>query len=513
MKKIYSVIAGLALLSVSFSACVEQNDFNGEVSFNELKPTFLLPLVYDTLTLFNGEYFTYAGDTAAFFYPIGNIKLPDISVWFPMSFPRPCPISVPTNRGTNGVPFVQSGTFSFPIAEPGSNLRIDSAYMDIRIDVEDLALWLIMPTDTLTISSNNILINNVPLSYTFTGPDNNHVPLTYTHCLVKPTANSLTLNTRINATANQSTQFATTVTVTFEDYTIIYGDFGNRTRTYTDHEVTFDFLKDLNISGNIEFTELKLALNIENSIDIPLQLKIDKATVYNKDGTTSINNPFKPMNIKGPPADSIFTIIVNKDTLRSTPELAKKINLSTSKIVFDYSVTSNYGTATPKNSLTKTAEIKVHPVGTGVLMPLQRVKASNLVLTDIMDVDLSSVKFHEMELNATFSNSMPADLKLQFTLLEKNTGNLLSNLFKEPIEIKSPEVGTDGTVPLDTYEVVHTIVPIQPEALKDMKNSNKAMLTIYMNTKENDYVSFLKSSVLGLKLSAKTQLSYDELFK
>jgi hypothetical protein len=502
------------------TACFEQDDFDtNKISLDDLRPGFSLPLIHDTLSLTGHEYLPLDGSTNVFSFNMDEMNFPAATEWFTLSA-QSSPFSGSYTTPNSGpVEIATTLTSKVPITLPRADQRLDRAeFTSITLQV-DMGSTPTQGFSEVQVWSPQITVSNAPYTYTATG-NAATAPVHYIvlrECTLLPDNGEIDLYLYIKESVpgdGSTKTLQATVSLVDPEHKLLVGYFGQVSQTRQD-SIAITYFNHLDITGGtVEFTMLEMAVNIQNSIGIPLRMHIDRATVHYADGTTSAVNNLGTIDILSPSYLNPYEIVVsNKDTLHSTL-LAQKLRLDAKKIVFTYTLQANVGGPVDAggypvtNCLTYMSTVKTK--GTQVRIPL-RMSVQELVFTDTLDLDLSAaMSLEELRLRTIVENNMPAHLKLQLTLLEKDTQAKLHSIFEEPLAVAAPvivdEMATEPVVVLEDVDIL-------PEVIDDLKRSGRAMVTISLSTEGAEHVQFLSSNNIVLKIGGIASFQYDEVFK
>ncbi len=520
MKKVYSMAVLLAVMAIAYTACVEKGDFDTDkISLSDLRPTYLVPLIQDTIRLDDNEHVDFDGDTTVFVYNIDNVAFPSRNDWFTIpditqsiasdniTFPSlgNVPIDVSFTKPVNMV-FEQVGQY------------LDSAtFASLNMEIEfDQPNPFPNSFDTLEISSPQILVDGEPFKYTDASRVKNANPdIRRTHpiviprpCKIMPDDGQITFTIRLkgNITLSSTTiVLSATVKITGmqNSYTGLFGYFGQIQSTL-DESVELSFFDDLNITADkLEFASMKIATNIQNSLGIPFRLLLDRIEAYDKDDAfLAAEENLGAINVYAPSYQDQNKTMVSRDTIWGQ-NLGRLISLDTRKVVFKFTVLSNPD-GTGKNYITNMGTVRT--VGTGIRIPW-KMTANQLRLKDTVDINLSSVSIDELALRALIKNKMPATIKMQVNLLDEYANSLEPPLFAQPLTLHSPPLAAGIATETSTLD---TTFSISAAVLQNMKDSKRALISFDVDTGP-DNVLFLDESTISLKIGAKATFNYDDL--
>jgi hypothetical protein len=502
MKKISVLIAWVILFPIGFTACVEAGDFDtGKISLNDLHPTYLIPLIQDTITLDGQPAISHDGDISVIFYDIASFTLPAKDQWFSIPDVNTPPLSIPISvSGSVDVTI----PLEFSLLDNG--LELDSLFcsgLPITIAFSGLP-----SLELVEITFPQILVNG----QTYTVPVvTNAVPAIHSiivpPCKIVPKDKKrLDMQVRIKGQipAPVNANLNVKIQNILDHYTGAFGYFGQESSPITD-SIELNIMEDLHITADqLNFDTLKIAANIRNSMGIPFRLTLNTIKAYGKNGQPIIEKPLSGKNIEvlAPSSADIGREAITNDTIRCEG-FGDVLNKETKKIVFSFTVISN-PKGTERNFLTTAGAIES---AVGIRIPLH-LQAQRLELKDTIDVNMSSVSLQDLELKMLFKNSLPAKTTLNVVLLDENN-NPSSNLIKDLV-IESPTLDNTGSATGET--VYNQPLEIAPELLNQLKTATRAIATVEVDT-GTGYVTFKKNNNLNIKIGAKATFTYDDLLK
>ncbi|MDR0581499.1 MAG: hypothetical protein LBG31_00900 [Prevotellaceae bacterium] len=523
MKRIYQFLLGGAMAGGLFVSCFDARDFDfDKLNYDNLHPQFHLPLLSDTLYItdaIDGDSFQFDDNGQGYFtFDVGDIEMPKVTEIFTLPGQQlglDMPISLP-NTGNTGISipipaFEKNGEESVPLTFGDRE--------DVKLDSVTFAGGTIRLTNkysfagggTLTVTvpglknsasqsfSRSIIVTGtapqtIPLSgYTLT-PDNNGKLAIQWHYRT----NGFTLSSSM-------TQINLGFDLSLSDIAIreARGYFGKHTEYARQ---TIDIGDFDEIGGSWALKEAAIALEIQNSIRLPLRVVIDTIRSYTNTAPGA-----------RPAAEKVRIDSLNlketgltRDTLTIPGEV---ISVLPKKMDVVIKVQSN-PEGNPKE---KPAENVIsntdHASATAkVLVPL-KIKDVNIALTDTVDLDVSDLSFDNLGLLLNVRNSLPLGVKLQCTLLQK--GASLGELFDTPVEIPAGNVTTDGngeskvTAPSETHKFIET----KKGMAEKLKNADKIAVsfTAFTGNTGNTYVRITKDDYVSLKIGLSAGINVGDL--
>ncbi|MDR2801867.1 MAG: hypothetical protein LBB31_01455 [Prevotellaceae bacterium] len=500
MKKIEAIIALLIFLSTGFTSCIGEGDFDADkISLNELHPTFLLPLIQDTLTLNRQPNISHDGDTSIIFYNIDNIQLPSKDGWFSVSDVNEnlvVPYSSVAGEVDRTLP-----PLSFSLLSDNSQ-KLDSLLcsgLPVRIAFSGLPLSLSL----VEITFPQILVSGQPYTANVTTATEVTIPA----CKIVP-KDKKQLEILVRIKGHVPASFNANLNVQIQNiqnyYTDLFGYFGQRTVAVKD-SIVLDIMDDLNITADaLEFSVLKIVTNIQNSMGIPFRLTLVDAKAYDQNGQLRATAPLnKSVDILAPGYTDINRIAITNKTIRCDG-FGQILNKETKKIVFSFTCISNPN-GNERNFLTATDTIQP---ALSIRIPLF-VKAHKLVLQDTIGINMSSVSLEELKLQLHFKNSLPAEAKFNIWLLNEDNTRYSTPLINT-LTIERPTIDNNGITVDET--ALQDSVTISKDLFSQLKESTRAIAVINIDT-GTDYVKFMQKNNLYMKVGVAAKFKYEDLLK
>jgi hypothetical protein len=501
MKKIEATIALFALLSAGFVSCIGEKDFDTDrISLNELHPTFLLPLIEDSLTLNQQPNISYESDTSDIFYNIDDIRLAPDAGWF--SIPDVevnLPLKYSYAPGNTAVD-VTLPPVSFPLLT-NSGQELDSLLcsgLPVKIAFSGLP-----SLELLEVTFPQILVNGQPYTKNITAVT---TEIVLPACKIVPKdkrALEILVHIKGQIQAPINANLNVQIKNILSYHPTLFGYFG-KTIVNVEESIELNIMDELNITAtSLEFDILKIVANIQNSMGIPFRLTVKEIKAYDKDGqllkTESSN---ESIDILALGYADINRTAVTKKTIRRE-RFGQILSEKTRKVVFSFTCVSNPD-GVGRNFLT--AESALIPA-ISMRIPLV-VKAQGLVLQDTIGVNISSVSLEELKLQMRLKNSIPATATLHVWLLDENNTPYSTPLI-DNLTIEQPTI--DNGMAVDEKSLQQTIA-ISRALFNQLKKSTQALATIGINTGPG-YVVFKKDNHLYMKIGAEVKFRYEELLK
>jgi hypothetical protein len=498
MKKIKYIIALCSFLSVGLASCVGEGDFDTDrISLRDLHPTFLLPLLQDTLSLHGQPNISHDGDTSEILYNVEHIQLPAREHWF--SVPD-VDASLPVQYSAgSAVPDadVTLPSLSFPLSLDGGQ-ELDSLFcsgLPVKITFTGLP-----SLELVEVTFPQILVNGRP--YTDTVDVTSTTDFVLPACKIIPKdKKDLEVLIRLKGTipASVNAHMRIQIQDIGRHYTALFGYFGQETVTVKD-SIELNIMDDLNITAaSLEFDILKVTASIQNSMGIPFRLTLDKIQAYDRNGRPlPVQTPGKDIDILAPGYTD--PIAITNKTVRCE-NFGQILNKDTRKIVFSFTCKSNPNGSgrnflTPANILEPAVSVKI---------PLF-VKAQGLVLQDTVGLNMSSVSLEGLKLQMRLKNSLPIAATLNVRLLDENNTPYATPLIND-LKIEQPT--RNNGIAVDSTELQQSI-SISKDLFGQLKKSTHALATIAIDT-GTDYVKFMKDNSLYMKIGAEVKFTYEEL--
>ncbi|MDR2361473.1 MAG: hypothetical protein LBD91_01955 [Prevotellaceae bacterium] len=500
-------------------ACYDENDFKFEnLQYDNLHPTLHLPLLSDTLSItdaLDGGNIQFIDALAYFVYDLGEINMPDVDELFSMPNQHllfdpltiPAPAGTPAGNGYQIPAFTQSGVENHPLtfdagAEPSritfsdgllqlTNTRAFPGGGTLHITIPALTKNGVAFTTTID-AGTDIPIASSLQNYTLTVPDDQQITVEYTY------------NTTgfITPSAIDHINLELKADITTLSVGEAHGYFGQR----TEYASTSIDIRDFeHINGICEMKEASLAIEIDNSLLLPLRTVIDTIRSYTNINTspTVERQQVDSIEIEAPTAlgateRTAATLTVPGDVLEVLP-----------------------------NKLETVMRVKINPDGTRqanaihsdshlsarakILVPL-KLKDINLMLVDTTDFDTTDITFQNTGLLFHLQNSFPINVELQCRLLHQETGQDLGPLFDEPVRIpagNTSPVGDDESE-VTTPATYHKVFRIAAGMEDRLKQSNRIIVQFTIATSGERYVRITDKSNVQIKIGLSTAINIED---
>jgi hypothetical protein len=487
------------------------------LKYDNLNPQFHLPLLSDTLYIsdaIDGNSLQYDDNGQGYFvFDIGEVEMPEVTDIFKVpgqnvskeiGLPLPSGMTIP-----NGTPFPKweySGTVTADIdfgsaeIEPksitfsGGSLTLTNTHRfpagTLTVKIANLvkgSSTFSIPIDVTSTTSNVILLNG----YTMAVGTDKKMTIEY-----KYQTNGFTAREDID-------EIKLGFNINMKNIAIgeARGYFGKHTE-YAKQSINIGDFDDLD--GEWALKEASIALEIQNSIQLPMRVVIDTIRSY-----TDIAPGAKPV-VEKVRIDSLTLGNTDlKDTLTLPGEI---ISLLPKKIDVVVKVQSN---PDGKNGQDNVISSQSSAAATAkILVPL-KIKDVDIMLIDTTDLDVSDMSFKNLGLLLNVSNSLPLGVKLQCILLQKGTGTSLGELFDTPVEIPAGNITPvgNGDSEVTSPSETHKLFEVKKGVEEKLKNADKIVVLFSASTgNTNDtYVRITKSNYVSLKIGLRAGINAGDL--
>ncbi|MDR0668178.1 MAG: hypothetical protein LBF90_06145 [Prevotellaceae bacterium] len=503
------------------AACFDKQDFDfDKLRFDDLNPTFHLPLLSDTLFVtdaLKGDNIQFIDGQACFVYDVADVATPDASSLFVMPAQRlSFELAIPVGSGTT-----TGGGFQVPAFERSgfevNTLAFDSDAEPASITFAGGSLKLTTTTfaggGTLTLTMPALTKANIPLTatlnvgtgapktisledYTLAVPPDKKVEVEYVYKTSGFTVPSTISDIELDLLAE-----VTALTISRAQ-----GYLGKHTE-YASFDVTIgDFDK---LSGDWALKEAFIALDVENSLVLPMRAVIDTirsytwldappAVVRRKVDSIDVKAP----TVLGATEHTAATLTIPGDVVNVLP---KKL-----EAVLRF-VTNPEGRREPPNIISSDSEIAA---STKIIVPL-KIKDINLTLTDTSNFDVSDVSFQNLGLLFNIQNRLPIGVALQCRLLHKDTGEDLGELFESPVRIPA---GNTSPVGDDESEVTspatyRQFVAVASGMEERLKQTGRIVVQFTVFSQAERYVRITDKDNVQLKIGVSASINVEDIRK
>lgn len=499
-------------------SCFDAKDFDlDKLNYDNLQPQFHLPLLSDTLYIsdaFDGDNLEFSGGQGYLVFDAGHIEMPEVTDIFTLDnqnvsldigLPLPNGVAIPA-----GVPFPEwdySSTvtgdidFNSPDIAPKS---ITFASGTLRLNNTKR-----FPGGTLTVKITNLKKGTTPFSaninvtatganapislagYSLTVGNDKQLDIEYTY-----RTGGFTTSSAIN-----SIELGFDINISNISISEARGYFGKHTE-YARQTIDIGDFNDIN--GSWELKEASIALEIQNSIQLPLRVVIDTVRSY-----TSTASGARPAEEKVR-IDSLDlgNTGLTQDTLAIPGELLSVLPKKMDVVV---KIQSNPNGKTSQDNIISSAGSA--SASAKVLVPL-KIKGVNITLKDTLDFDVSDISFNNLKLLLNVKNSLPFGVELQCTLLKKDTKESLGELFNAPVVIPAGNTTPAGngesnvTSPSDT----HKFIEVSNSMAKKMKDAGRITVSFTVKTNDaNNYVRITDKDNVSLKIGVSANINAGDI--
>lgn len=252
-------------------------------------------------------------------------------------------------------------------------------------------------------------LTNIPLQgYTYTSTISNRFNL-QVDLIVKKRTSSVTVANNSNINIGLS--------LTEMDFQYIRGFFGDQTTTTEPQAIAIAAFGNSLLVGNsnVSFKQPIIDLTVVNDYGVPLQVNFIELLGRKNTGTISINtSPASPITVSSP-----TTLGQSASTAVLVTNATQVLNFAPTSLEYQVSGRINPGLTAGSNFMADTSKmrVKMH-----VEIPLYG-SASNIVLSDTANIDLSSIQQTEIEkatLQTKITNELPMDASIQLYLVDEN---------------------------------------------------------------------------------------------
>ncbi|MDR0728890.1 MAG: hypothetical protein LBF19_02030 [Prevotellaceae bacterium] len=524
MKWFYSGFKNRLLCTVFLLciACYDEDDFKFDnLKFDNLNPTLHLPLLSDTLYVadaLESDHIQFIDGLAYFVYDLGEIDMPGADELFSMPDQHltfdAISISVPSGviiGGNYQVPGfersdVESNYLTFNAdAEPSSitfsdgllqltNTRAFIGGGTLTVTIPALTKGGVAFTATIDVGTETPGISSLQ-DYTLTVPFDQKIEVGYTYrttgFVVSSTMDYIDLELRADITSLAIGE--------------AHGYFGQRTEYAS---ASIDIGDFENINGTWDLKEASLALEMDNSLVLPLRAVIDTIRSY----TNLYTSPeverrrVDSMEIAAPTAlgateRTAATLTVPGDVLNVLPKRLETV----------IRVKTNPNGIRQANAIRSDSRLSARAK---ILVPLI-LKDINLTLTDTSDFDTSDISFRDMRLLFYIQNSLPIGVELKCRLLHRDTGQDLGLLFDEPVRIPA---GNTSPVGDDESEVVspstyRKVFPVAAGMEDRLKQSGRIFIECTASSNEGGFVRITDKDNVQIKIGVSASMNVEDFFE
>lgn len=400
---------------------------------------------------------------------------------------------------SSGEAVVSNSTFISDIAV--IDMTVEDGYRLSRINFDETSIEYIINSDiqaeillrisfikTTNISSGEIIVKEIPISYTAGNPIIGYIDLSNTTTDLADPYNIFPIKYEMEMDLNgQAIAFNSTDEVSVEmnlgniDFSLIEGYFGKTNFDFEAGSIDFniDFFDQL--EGGFTLADPKLNITYSNSIGLPIALKLNFVGTA-KDGTTQALNYVNSQGNDTIYFDypvSIGGLIEDQITIsKESSDIVELMALPPTNIEYSGVVISNtFGDGT-ENFVTDSSKIIM-----GVEMDIPfSLMADNLRFQDTLDLNLGESlgdEFEYVELKMITHNGFPFDMNLSLILIDTvNSINIDTIVFSDIIT--SAAVDDEGKVSESTKSIVDLL--LNEEVINNLKLANKTIIKAGIST-------------------------------
>jgi len=412
----------------------------------------------------------------------------------------------------------KNGEFSFTNGEKIDSLNLKSVRMFIDVSSS------FRHTGNLRIHSNNILVNGIPFSkviqisnasgaftYSFnevinnvkvildnTDPDTTFLPLKFDLSLV-------------NSGALVQPGEKCDITMSFREnkFSSIFGYLGNYDILVDNGQLDVSIFNETVQGGNLFFADPMLALTINNSYGIPIQIDLSGMEVV-----SAINNTTTPITFNGVnPFDILAPELVDFGKSKYSEIPINKDNSNIKEAIesspnhLNYTATAKTNANGPTAHYNFVTDSSTMDLGIEVILPLW-VKAEGFSLEDTLDFDfekeigsdIDMIDYFRLTMDA--DNGIPIETKLQVYFAD-GAYNILDSMFRDNEILLEPAIvsGEKVTAPSNTINRVE----YTKSDLEKIRLTKYALVKASVNTPTSGtgYFKFYSYYGIDFKLSAK----------
>lgn len=288
------------------------------------------------------------------------------------------------------------------------------------------------------------------------------------------------------------------------NFSYVKGFFGDQVATLPPQTVDITFFNSSLNKSNISFVQPTVKMSVSNDYGVPCEVTFTKLEARKPSSTLPLQiTPASPITLGFPTLmgmSSTTTVAVNN--------AQSIINFSPAQLYYAASARINKGISSGSNFLADTSKLRV-TLGTEV--PLYG-KASNVVLSDTIDLDLGGIKESSI-LNASLKvsavNEMPLDAYMQFYLAD-SLYTTLDSLFttNQTYLVKASKVLSSGE--LDKGSGSEVTINLDPVKINKLFSSKHIIIKSILNTTKDSNGTLLN---VKFKSSYKLKLSLGLLAK
>lgn len=521
----------LLLLGVisTFNSCIDKKEFDfSKLSLSNINPTWVIPLVSDSIGLKTGEYIDFDGDNAVLVlnqkFSGFNLKVLDSLFNLPqqeMNWSNP--VSIPSDLDGEyqlSLKYKASTPLKFPTMKDinTSIIRIDSVFIDnLNLAFQPIVLPDMNGNITITIFS--LLQQQNPFAYNipFPSDQNNYQQDNYVLKLSQNTSkgnNILSYQFSMNTSGTFINSAGSTIDIGCNailrnlKLSKIFSYIGQQ------HLEVIDSIpmEVKGLAGNVQISSLDVKFEVSNSIGIPVSLNLNELKVVTSNGAERKATDFKPIYIQSGNINQLHTPVTTVDSIDGS-KLTPLFGDIPDKFYFNLSLVTNpYGEKPGKtNFLVPDSKVELT---THIRAPLN-LSLQDVVFSDTVKFDLSNDwrnKIDDLFFRLHIVNHFPIDILLQASMLDAD-GNKIGDLFDDPIAINAGTLDNNTSQITASASVIKNI-PFNKFRLDQLQHTKWIYFTVKANTSGNGVmkVKIQKKDYVVFKLGVSTIVHLNEVF-
>ncbi len=316
---------------------------------------------------------------------------------------------------------------------------------------------------------------------------------------------SLTISYQASTASNPSVNISD-LTINFDrlQFSYLEGIFEDAILPTTEDLIDISFF-DSWVSGGLNLSDPKLVFDIENSIGIPAELKLNYANITTIDNQTFqlesdlLNDgvTFDYPSLSQIGESKATSVEINSDNSNVVDLFDKK----PSGIEYDLDLTISSGPSQELGFYTDESNITVNAV---VELPLY-LRANDLILQDT--VDFEEITYDNIEgtgeLKISLINAFPIGVGVNLDFLNEQGEKLFTLV--DPSEWVSVAANTDQALTVADLEPEISSIPISEENIAQLPIASKVLVKVLITTKEgfdDEYVWVYDHHGIDIKLGA-----------
>jgi hypothetical protein len=520
-----ALLAGIFL----FFSCVDKKEFDfNKLSLSNVNPTWVIPLVSDSIGLKSGEYIDFDGDNAVLVLnqTFSNFNLEMLDSLFNL------PKQDLNWNNTLSIPKYQNGTLTlnlnytglYPLVLPtmdkinSSLIRIDSIFID-NLDLSIKPLIVSDMSGKITTTIYSLLQHENPFVFDLpfpSGQENYH----YKNYVLKLSEDSVNGNNLLSFmfnmnfsglfkdVAGKDIQIGCNAQMQKLKLSKIFAYIGRQSIDILD-----TFSVDVKgLSGNVQMKDLDIKFEVDNTIGIPVTLNLNDIGVITPKGEERIAAGFKPIYIKPGNINQLLIPVKTTDSIDGA-KLTPLFGDIPNKFYYNLNLLTNQRGGKPNftnflvpgNKVALTAHIRA---------PLD-ISLQDVVFSDTVNFDLASdwrKMIDDLYFRLKVVNLFPLAIMFQAEMLDENN-NVIGSLLDEPLLINS------GNINSVTSEILNSVtlskdIPFNKFKLDQLQHTKKVYFTVKANTSENGSfkVKIKKKDFVVFKLGVASTIHLNEVF-